>query len=173
MKTSDDRPDDGHELGHSELLRHEELGLIQRRQVLLSLISLDNHLRHTLINTHSRYRVNQAQNRASLTGILVGNLVLIPDTSCFLVADPWSTLQQKKQRQLFKISAHVMRESRAWYKDTYINSSSVWKVWEAACSPVEACCVTCARTNYSRSALALIKYCAGRDVTRRTLPTIS
>lgn len=152
----EDTPDDGHELTHSELLRHEELRLIQRRQVLLSLISLDNHLKHTPINASIRWEVDRTQNRALLTGILVGNLVRIPDTSCFLVADRWSILH-KKSKDNVNISQHVIREPSVWYKDTYTNSSSVWKVWEDEFSPAEACCVpnlTCARTNYSRSALA-------------------
>lgn len=38
-------PDDGHELGHGELMRHQELGFVQRREVLLPLVALDDHLR--------------------------------------------------------------------------------------------------------------------------------
>lgn len=38
-------PDDGDELGHGELVRHQELGLVQRGEELLALIALDDHLR--------------------------------------------------------------------------------------------------------------------------------
>lgn len=37
-------PDDGDELGHGELMRHQELGFVQRREILLPLVALDDHL---------------------------------------------------------------------------------------------------------------------------------
>lgn len=38
-------PDDGDELGHGEFVWYQELGLVQRGEVLLLLVALDDHLR--------------------------------------------------------------------------------------------------------------------------------
>lgn len=38
-------PDDGDELGHGELVRHQELGLVQRWKKLLAFVALDDNLR--------------------------------------------------------------------------------------------------------------------------------
>lgn len=38
-------PDDGDKLSHGEFMRHQKLGLIQRRQILFPLVPLDDDLR--------------------------------------------------------------------------------------------------------------------------------
>lgn len=38
-------PDDGDKLGHGELVRHQELGFIQRRKILLPLVPFNDDLR--------------------------------------------------------------------------------------------------------------------------------
>lgn len=40
-------PDDGDELSHGELVWNQELGFVQRRQELLFVVALDDHLRTT------------------------------------------------------------------------------------------------------------------------------
>lgn len=37
-------PDDGDELRHGELVRHQELGFVQRREIFLSVVALDDDL---------------------------------------------------------------------------------------------------------------------------------
>lgn len=96
--------------------------------------------KHQLTQTTSN-RWTTHRNGLFPTGILVGNLVLIPATSCFLVADSRSIFK-KKSKTTFKFDSlstdHLMF---VWYKDTYLNSSSVWKVWDVVFSQMEACWV--------------------------------
>lgn len=71
-------------------MRHQELGFIQRRKIFLPLVPLDDHLRAAVkqVRTnknHLRWLILSHFGRR-LTGILLGNLDLIPATSCFLVA---------------------------------------------------------------------------------------
>lgn len=79
-------PDDGDELGHGELVRHQELGFVQRWEIFLPFVALDDDLRFIEPGQSSGASGTGPRRVRTLTGILLGNLDRIPATSCFLVA---------------------------------------------------------------------------------------
>lgn len=48
-------PDDLHQLTHVDVIRNQELGLIQDRKLFLPLIALDDHLQRRTGNTGSQF----------------------------------------------------------------------------------------------------------------------
>lgn len=58
-------PDDGDELRHGELVRHQELGFVQRGEIFLPVVALDDDLRATGPGQSSRYRLPAAAGTGS------------------------------------------------------------------------------------------------------------
>lgn len=74
------------------------------------------------------------QLQGELTGTLVGNLVLIPSTSCFRVAVLTPKKEDKKpireKKQARETVSHAIKAG-------YRSSSSVWKAWGVGLSQTE------------------------------------
>lgn len=117
-------PDDGDELRHGELVRNQELSFVQRRKILFLVVSLDDDLQGAVSGwEHNTPSPTPREPHRALTGTLLGNLALMPATSCFLVA-----VDRRETMSLLDISVPAAARGRAGY----LNSSSAWTVCCAA-----------------------------------------
>lgn len=130
-------PDDGDKLGHGEFVRDQELGFVQRGQILLPLVALDDHLWGT---------GQQVRTLRHLHGLSPGSVAhtyrdfvgeLGPDSCHFLFP-----CRCRKRRETRWDSVKVSKRVFTHVSDIYRDSSSVWTVCSAAgLCRAEASCV--------------------------------